>query len=256
MKKQGRVLQARLEQQHHRFSKAVPREPNHTKGPTVEPYQSLSLKLAQSIANLIHEKPAASLGLPTGRTPRLCYQYLSEWSASGSLDWSKVQCFGLDEYLDTGEQHTFLHFLEEHLYKYGNFDRTRLFNPLNIDNYDELIERSGGLDLTILGLGQNGHIAFNEPGTPFQSWTHTAQLTHSTKMANLEFFGSIDKVPVHAVTMGIQTILASHRLILVVAGVKKRSILQEALNGPITPNLPASFLQHHKHLEVVCDFEW
>ncbi len=226
------------------------------KGLTVETYQSLSLRLAEIVAKLVQDKPAACLGLPTGRTPKLCYQYLTDWSRKGELDWTRVSCFGLDEYLDTDEVHTFRLFLEQNLYCNGNFSRENLYSPISVDNYDALIASKGGIDLTILGLGQNGHIAFNEPGTPFNSWTHTAQLTHSTKLANLEFFGSMERVPQHAVTMGIQTILASRRLILVVAGAHKKSVLQEALTGPITPNLPASFLQLHKHLEVLCEFEW
>jgi glucosamine-6-phosphate deaminase len=224
--------------------------------PTVEPYQSLSLELADLIARTLRDNPHACLGLPTGRTPQLCYSYLTDWSEKGTLDWSNARCFGLDEYVDTDEKHTFAYFLEEHLYKNGNFSRWNLFNPLNFDDYDRLIADCGGLDLTILGLGQNGHIAFNEPGTPFQSWTHAARLTHSTKVANLEFFGSLDRVPRYAVTMGIQTILSSKRLILVVFGEKKIPVLQEALRGPVTPNLPASFLQLHKHLEVLSEFKW
>lgn len=226
------------------------------KGPAVEPYQSLSLRLAEKILAVVRDKPSACLGLPTGRTPKLCYEYLTNWSRKGEIDWSNIRCFGLDEYLDTDEQHTFRKFLEDNLYKNGNFNPENLFNPLTENNYDKLIADRGGLELTILGLGQNGHIAFNEPGTPFNSWTHTAQLTHSTKVANGEFFGGLERVPQHAVTMGIQTILASRRIILVVAGANKVSVLREAMRGPITPSLPASFLQLHKQLEVLSEFQW
>lgn len=222
----------------------------------MEPYQSLSQKLAQTIAELVKDKPDAVLGMPTGRTPLGCYQILTDWSANQEIDWAAIRCFGLDEYLDTEEIQTFRYFLEQNLYNKGNFNRSNLFNPLDVDDYDALIAQQGGLDLTILGLGQNGHIAFNEPGTPLQSWTHTAELTDSTRESNLEFFGSLQKVPRYSVTMGIQTILSSRKIILVVAGKAKIPVLQEALKGPINPQLPASYLQLHKNLQVMTEYPW
>lgn len=201
----------------------------------------------------VQEKPDASIGVPTGRTPLLCYQLLSKNKA---IDWRAVRCFGLDEYVGTDHVHTFRYFLEQNLYSKGNFDRSALFNPLDVDNYDRLIADCGGLDLTILGLGQNGHIAFNEPGTPLLSWTHTAQLTDSTRVSNLEFFGSLDEVPKNSVTMGIQTILASKRIILVVAGKNKITVLQNALKGPVCADIPASYLQYHPALEVISELPW
>jgi glucosamine-6-phosphate deaminase len=117
-----------------------------------------------------------------------------------------------------------------------------------------LIASVGGLDLTILGIGQNGHIAFNEPGTPLWSWTHSIWLTESTLQANAEFFKGTP--PTKAVTMGIQTILGSKKLILMATGKKKANILARALRGPVTPEVPASFLQKHKNLLVMTDFEF
>ncbi|MBY0551680.1 MAG: glucosamine-6-phosphate deaminase [Candidatus Obscuribacterales bacterium] len=222
----------------------------------MDPYQSLSQQLAERIIQTVQAKPDAVIGMPTGRTPMRCYELLSQRSGQKKLDWSSVRCFGLDEYVDTDEVHSFRHFLEQNLYTNGNFTRSNLFNPLDVDDYDGLIAAFGGLDLTVLGLGQNGHIAFNEPGTPFLSWTHTAQLTDSTRHSNLEFFGSLDKVPTNSVTMGIQTILASKRIILVVAGKNKVSVLQNALKGPICAELPASYLQLHPCLEVMSEFPW
>lgn len=222
----------------------------------MDPYQSLSQQLAERILQVVQEKPDAVLGVPTGRTPLRCYELLSQWSCEKKMDWRDVRCFGLDEYVDTDEPHSFRHFLEQNLYAKGNFTRSNLFNPLDVDDYDGLIAGCGGLDLTILGLGQNGHIAFNEPGTPILSWTHTAQLTDSTRQSNLEFFGALDKVPKYSVTMGIQTILASKRIILVVAGKHKVSALQNALKGKVCAEIPASYLQLHQHLEVLSEFPW
>jgi len=221
---------------------------------TYDPYATLSLRVAEAIKEQLKLAPGSRLGLPTGRTPIECYRILSQWSKNGQLDWSKVKAFGLDEYYDVDESATFLRFLENNLYCSTNLPAGSRYNPLFCDNYDEVIANAGGLDLTILGIGTNGHIAFNEPGTPLDSWTHSIWLTESTKQANSEFFQGT--IPEHAATMGIQTILGSRKIILMASGEKKRKILQAALRGPVTPQVPASFLQSHKNLLVMTDFDF
>jgi len=218
-------------------------------------YESLSQIVAGIVKDLIREKPDACLGLPTGRTPLITYEFLSESSRRGEIDWSRTRCFGLDEYVDANEKHSFRRFLDENLYQSTNVNRKNLFNPIFCDDYDAEIARSGGLDLCILGLGRNGHIAFNEPGTPLKSWTHSVVLSESTRQANAEFFVG-GTIPTRAVTMGLSTILASRKIILMVAGSAKKDILSRAMRGEISPEVPASFLQTHKNVMVLADFDY
>lgn len=219
-------------------------------------YQALSLKTAEAIAAQLKTKPESCLGLPTGRTPLGCYELLSKWSKEGKLDWSKARCFALDDYLDVQEVDSFAHYLQENLYQHTNLPAAQRFNPRFSDNYDQLIADCGGLDLTVIGIGSNGHIAFNEPGTPRNSWTNSIWLTESTRQANAAFFSYPHNIPNRAVTMGVATILASRHLILIANGEHKQDILTKALTGPRTNDVPASFLQEHGDLKVFTDFDY
>ncbi|HEY9716702.1 MAG TPA: glucosamine-6-phosphate deaminase [Trichormus sp.] len=219
-------------------------------------YEALSHELAETIVKQLREKPNSCFGLPTGRTPLGCYSLLSKWSEMRTLDWSRARCFQLDEYIDPAERSmTFEHFLEQNLFKHTNLPVENRFNPKQCDHYDDLIEGYGGLDLTVLGIGSNGHIAFNEPGTIRSSWTHCLWLTESTREANKSYFGGQPRVPKQAITMGIQTILNSNKLILIASGIKKREILERAMLGPVCPEIPASFLSLHPHVTVITDFD-
>jgi glucosamine-6-phosphate deaminase len=153
------------------------------------------------------------------------------------------------------ETMTFEFFLEQNLLRNTNLPRGSRFNPRHYDNYDSVISHHGGLDLTVLGIGSNGHIAFNEPGTIKQSWTHCLSLTESTREANKSYFGGQPRVPKQAITMGIETILSSKKLILIASGERKRAILERALLGPTDENVPASFLSLHPHVTVITDFD-
>jgi glucosamine-6-phosphate deaminase len=219
-------------------------------------YQALSLKTAEAIAAQLRKKPDSCLGLPTGRTPLGCYELLSQWSRDGKLDWSQARCFALDDYLDVQEVDSFAHYLQENLYQHTNLPLEQRFNPRFSDNYDQLIADCGGLDLTVIGIGSNGHIAFNEPGTPRHSWTNCIWLTESTRQANAAFFSYPYNIPNRAVTMGIATILASRQLILIANGERKQEILSQALNGPRTSEVPASYLQEHHNLQIFTDFDY
>ncbi|MBX9722872.1 MAG: glucosamine-6-phosphate deaminase [Candidatus Obscuribacterales bacterium] len=223
--------------------------------PQPEAYQALSKVVAEVVVDLVKEKPDACIGFPTGRTPRRCYEILSERSQQGAVDWKDVRCFGLDEYVDADEQHSFRTILNNWFYQNINVSKSNLFNPLFQDDYDACIKDKGGLDLCILGLGQNGHIAFNEPGTPLSSWTHSVWLSESTRAANAEFFQG-GTIPTRAVTMGLSTILASRRIILIVSGVGKKDILTRAMRGKISSEVPASYLQNHDNVMVLADFEY
>lgn len=221
-----------------------------------ETYQTFSHKVAEEIRDLIKAKPTACLGLPTGRTPLELYRILARWSEEGAIDWSQISCFQLDEYFDTGPEHSFRNFLILNLYRHTNLSPDKLYNPMLAEDYDADIEQKGGLDVTILGLGRNGHIAFNEPGIPLTSWTHSVWLAESTRKANADFFDDGCRVPTRAVSMGISTILNSNKLILMVSGQEKREILHKALRGPVTSDIPASFLQLHKNCLVFTDFDY
>jgi glucosamine-6-phosphate deaminase len=220
---------------------------------TYDPYATLSLRVAEVVREQIRKNPDSRLGLPTGRTPTEMYGVLSRWTKDGGINWERVKAFGLDEYYGVEDSISFRRYLETNLYSNINLPKESQFNPLLSHDYDGLIASEGGLDLTILGIGPNGHIAFNEPGTPLDSWTHSIWLTEATLKANAEFFKG--NPPTNAVTMGIQTILGSRKIILMVSGKGKKDILQQALRGPVTPDVPASFLQLHKDVVVMTDFD-
>jgi len=218
-------------------------------------YQKLSLKAAEAVANQLRAKPGSCFGLPTGRSPLGCYELLSRWSEAGKLDWSQARCFALDDYIGAERSKTFHAYLEEHLYRHTNLPRGNRYHPLIVDNYDRLIADCGGLDLSMVGIGRNGHVAFNEPGTPRASWTHCCWLAESTIQANAANFDDEEAVPRRAVTMGIATLLASKTLIVLASGEHKKEVIRRALSGPRTTELPASFLQEHDALEVLADFD-
>lgn len=232
-------------------------QPNiHTNAIINEPYSNLSLRVAELVRDQLKRKPASRFGLPTGRTPTEMYKLLASWSKDSLMDWRLAKCFGLDEYLQVDENASYRKFLEQNLYRYTNLSQESRFNPAFVDNYDAAIQACGGLDMTILGIGHNGHIAFNEPGTPLESWTHSIWLDESTRLANAEFFKDSDAIPKNAVTMGVQTILASENIVLMVSGKKKQGILTKALKGPITSDVPASYLQTHRNVTVITDFDY
>jgi glucosamine-6-phosphate deaminase len=209
---------------------------------TTNLYQVLSQDMAESVERQLKLKPNTNFGLPTGHSPLGAYKIISEWSRSGRLDWSQARCFALDEYLDADEEES--------------FQQSHRLNPKTTDNYDQEIAKFGGLDLTILGIGMNGHIAFNEPGTIRTSYTHCIWLTESTRAANQTYFGPGDEVPKRAVTMGIETILSSKNIILLASGAQKQAVLEKALLGEVNINVPASFLSLHAHVTVLSDFEF
>jgi glucosamine-6-phosphate deaminase len=220
----------------------------------MESYQSISQKAARTILTTIKTKPQANLGLPTGNTPKLMYEYLVQLSKEAKLDWNGVNCFALDDYLDVPWENSFQSFLEEHLYSKINLPVDQQHTPFLIENYDNHIESLGGLDLTILGIGRNGHIAFNEPQIPLASYTHCTWLTESTRRANQADFDSLEEVPTRGVTMGLTTVFNSKKIILLASGSAKEEVLNRAFSGEITTELPASILVKHPNISVWTDF--
>lgn len=231
----------------------------------VKDYEGLSRKAARFVAHELIAKPNLVLALPTGDTPKGMYNFLVRLYQEGLLDFSQAITFNLDEYLGLPLDHpqSFRSYMHEHLWNHVNLKRenTHIPNSLARDleaecrRYEEMIEKAGGIDLAVLGLGENGHIAFNEPGTPFESLTHVALLSLETRKEEAQAFGGLENVPTHAITMGIKTIMRSRKILLLVSGKRKASVLAQALLGPVTPEIPASVLQLHPELTVVVDEE-
>jgi len=224
--------------------------------------QKVAEMAAQRYVELLKEKPDAILGGATGSTPLLLYAELVRLNKAGEVSFAKAKSFNLDEYvgLDGTHNQSYRYFMDKNLFEHIDIDmaKTRVPSGINTEiaaEYDKEIEAAGGIDLQLLGIGNNGHIGFNEPGTPFGSITHVVELTESTRQANARFFESIDEVPTHAVTMGIKTVMNAKKVILIATGVAKAPIVREMLLGDVTPEVPASVLQLHPNVEVFLDHE-
>jgi len=228
-------------------------------------YRDMSRKTANIISAQVIMKGDAVLGLATGSTPVGAYAQLVDWYNKGDIDFSEVTTINLDEYVGLSGDHpqSYRYFMHQHLFDHVNIrpDHIHLPNGAEEDaekacrEYDEIIHRAGGIDLQLLGIGHDGHIGFNEPGTAFELGTHCVELAEATIRANTRFFGSEELVPRRAYTMGIKTIMQARKVLLVASGKDKASILSEALCGPVIPQVPASILQMHPDLTVVADEE-
>lgn len=226
-------------------------------------YQDMSRKAANIIFAQIIMKPDSVLGLATGSTPIGTYQQLVEWYNRGDLDFSRVTSINLDEYkgLSPENNQSYRYFMNTNLFDHVNIDKSRTFVPDGMEadtekacrEYNQIIADCGGIDLQLLGLGHNGHIGFNEPGSAFEKETHCVDLAESTIEANKRFFESDDLVPRQAYTMGIKSIMQARKILVVVSGADKAAILKEILHGPITPAVPASILQLHNDVTIVAD---
>ena len=211
-------------------------------------YEEMSKKVGVGIENQFEKNPTSVLGLATGSTPIGLYQYLS----NSKVDFSKTFSFNLDEYMDLPFNHpqSYEHFMEENLFAYKKFRKSYFPSEKNYRNYDVMIQRFP-IDIQILGIGTNGHIAFNEPGTSKDSLTHVVDLTENTIKDNSRFFDSIEDVPKQAITMGIKSIMSAKKIYLLANGKHKKEILEKSVYGEITSEIPASFLQEHKNTEVL-----
>lgn len=226
-----------------------------------ENYAEASMKAASLIAAQVLMKPNSVLGLATGSTPLGAYDTLAQWYRAGAIDFSKVTSFNLDEYIGLPAAHdqSYHYFMKTNLFSKINIDSSRTFVPDGMAEdpsligaaYDAHIAAEGGIDLQLLGIGRNGHIGFNEPADAFVAATHLVALKQSTREANARFFSSVDEVPTHAITMGMQSIMQAGKILLMACGPAKMDILKASLEGPVTPQVPASILQLHKDLVVV-----
>ena len=229
----------------------------------VKDYGELSRRAARFVARRLLEKPDIVLALPTGDTPKGMYKVLVRLYREGMVDFSQATAFNLDEYLGLPPDHpeSFASYMSRHLWEQVNLRKENVHIPQSLPEnpeaecrrYEGLIEKAGGIDLAVLGLGENGHIAFNEPGTPFESRTHVAELSRETREGEAARFGGLEGVPQRAITMGVRTIMNARELLLLVSGEEKAAVLSRALEGPVTPEVPASVLQLHPRLTVLAD---
>ena len=218
----------------------------------LESYKELSSTVADIVEKQLKKQPLSKLVLPTGNTPLGLYDEL----VKRKLDWSHAITFNLDEYLMN----------IDHPYSYHSYMKKNLFDRTNIYpdhcnfpyrptlSFEDKMYANSGIDLCILGIGTNGHIAFNEPGSSFKSRTRVVDLTEQTIKDNAKHFDSIDDVPKQAITMGLRTIMESKKIILMANGKHKLNILNVAMNGEVTEDVPASILQRHNNVKVYyCD---
>ena len=221
-----------------------------------------AIKAAQIIAGVIKEKPDATIGLATGSTPIDIYRELIKMYRRGEVSFAKTKTINLDEYVSLSADHeqSYAYFMRVNLFDKIDIkkENTHIPNGLAFDlkkecrQYDSLIDSFGGVDIQLLGIGHNGHIAFNEPSDSFSKSTSLVELSDSTVKANARFFDSEESVPTWALSMGIGTILKSKRIILAAFGEGKAEILEKALYGPVTPMVPASILQFYSGDLTIC----
>jgi glucosamine-6-phosphate deaminase len=218
-------------------------------------------------AAIIHEawgrKNNLVLGFATGKTPLGLYENLIRLYRQGQIDFSAVMAFNLDEYVGLEESHpqSFAHYMDHHLFHHVNIRKENVFRlsgrPADIDEhcraYEQKIRESGGIDIQILGIGKNGHIAFNEPGSSLSSRTRLKILTPETVKANRPFFQDEKEVPRFCLTMGIGTIIETKTALLLASGKKKAGVIAQAIEGPVTASIPASALQLHARAKFIID---
>jgi glucosamine-6-phosphate deaminase len=219
--------------------------------------------VGEAIADLVARRPDAVLGLATGSSPLPVYRDLAARHAAGTLSMAHVRAFLLDEYvgLVPGHPESYRSFIATHLEAGLDFAPGAVVGPdvhagdllAACAAYDEAIAESGGIDLQLLGIGTDGHIGFNEPGSSLGSRTRPKTLTESTRRDNARFFDGIDDVPRHVLTQGIGTILSARHVVLLAFGPAKAAAIAAAVEGPVTAMCPASALQLHRHVTVVVD---
>lgn len=228
-------------------------------------YDELSKNAANIIASQVRLKSDSVIGLATGSTPIGAYQELIRQCAEEKLDFSEVKTYNLDEYVGLEPDHnqSYRYFMNDQLFNHINISMENTHVPngkaedrlAECKGYDEAIKAAGHIDLQLLGMGPNGHIGFNEPNESFVASTNVVDLQQPTIDANSRFFDSADEVPRQAITMGYMSIMQAQRILFIVSGKSKAKVVKEALQGPVTPQVPASILQLHRDVIVILDEE-
>ncbi len=228
-------------------------------------YQEVSEAAAEYLLNIVKSKPTAVLGLPTGSSPIGMYKILVSEYKNNNVSFENVKTFNLDEYmgLDRNNDQSYYYFMNENLYSHVNLKTENINIPdgmakdINQESirYENKLKAEGPMDIMFLGIGNNGHIGFNEPDEYFEPFTHEVKLTQDTIEANARFFEKIEDVPTKAITMGVKTISSARKIVLIAAGSAKATAISKAVNGKITPQVPASILQMHDDVTVIIDKE-
>lgn len=227
-------------------------------------YNELSENAAKIFADTVKANPECTLGLATGSTPVGTYEKLTKYYRDGELDFSGVTTFNLDEYypISNIDSQSYHYFMQVNLFSHINLNKENINIPdgsaespeVHCREYDEKIKRNGGIDLMLLGIGENGHIGFNEPSDNLMAGTHKVKLTESTIEANSRFFASPDDVPRYAVSMGMASIIAySKRIVLLASGADKFPAVSRLTDDKITTYVPATLLKVHPDVTVICD---
>lgn len=230
----------------------------------VENYDELSKKAYKIIEETILKNPSAHLGLATGSTPIGLYKEMIEGFKNSNLSYENVKTYNLDEYigLSQEDEQSYFTFMRKNLLDQIDIDlkNTHIPNGLAIDvenecfRYESDLEENK-LDIQVLGIGGNGHIGFNEPGSLFYKGVHVVKLDEDTRKDNARFFESVEDVPTHAITMGIKNILSSNKILLLASGKSKAEAIKEMIDGNITETMPASVLRIHPDVTIIVDKE-
>ncbi|MFJ9502029.1 glucosamine-6-phosphate deaminase [Brevibacillus centrosporus] len=231
----------------------------------VKDYNDMSKQAAKLIAEEVTRNPKTVLGLATGGTPVGMYRELVSLHQQDGVDFSQAQSFNLDEYVGLPSLHpqSYRTYMNENLFAHINLPAEKTHVPqgdaedleAECKRYEQAIAQAGGIDIQVLGIGNNGHIGFNEPGSTKDTTTRVVALTQSTMEANARYFDSIQEVPTQAVSMGIQTILGAKKIILLASGEAKAQAVSQMLEGELTADVPASLLQLHPDVTVIVDEE-
>ncbi len=229
----------------------------------VETYEEMSNKAAQIVEQQIQASDHSVLGLATGSTPVGLYENLIQGVKERGISYRNVHTVNLDEYLGLSgtDPQSYRYFMNEKLFQHIDIELENTHVPNGkatsieeeCERYEAMVNEIGPVDLQILGMGMNGHIGFNEPGTPENSVTHSIELEPSTRSSNARFFGSLEEVPTHAITMGISSILKSKQILILASGDSKAQAVKVLLEGNISKEFPASFLWNHDDVTVIVD---
>jgi len=228
----------------------------------VKDYQAMSDLGAEIIANTIKANPSCTLGLATGSSPIGTYQNLVKAYENKEISFKDVKTYNLDEYCGISRSHpqSYYYFMHDNLFNHVDILEENVHVPM-ISNtslekdckaYNDMLNKVT-IDLQLLGIGGNGHIGFNEPGTPFTQETFIVKLTDKTRQDNKRFFNSIDEVPTHAITMGISNIMKAKKILMLISGANKADTVVKLLSGEVTPDFPASILNEHPDVTVIID---
>jgi len=229
----------------------------------VNSYDEMCKLAAEMVAKQIKDKPNIVLGFATGSTPLGMYRELVKMYREGELDLSQVITFNLDEYLGLTPEHpqSYHYYMYDNFFKHVNIKKENIHIPKGDTkdpvqeclNYEREIEKVGGIDLQILGIGVNGHVGFNEPDINLEAKTHVIQLSDDTIAANSRFFRNLNEVPKRAITMGMKTIMKSKKIILMAWGLEKKEAVLKAISRHINTEIPASLLQLHNDITLIVD---